>query len=61
MPVYEYMCECNNEVVPFQTSIANYKETYPCDSCGKDMRRHYTPINATFNGSGFYVTDNRKK
>jgi predicted nucleic acid-binding Zn ribbon protein len=61
MPVYEYVCSCNSEVVQFNTSIANYKETYPCDKCGKDMSRYYTPIGAVFSGSGFYSTDNRKK
>jgi len=61
MPIYEYKCECNNKIIPFNTSISNYKETYPCDDCGSDMRRHYTPVGAQFTGSGFYSTDNRKK
>lgn len=61
MPVYEYICTCNNKIVPFTTSIADYKETYPCSDCGLDMKRYYTPIGAQFNGSGFYSTDNRKK
>lgn len=61
MPIYEYKCDCNNQIVPFNTSIANYKETYPCGECGADMKRHYTPIGAQFTGSGFYSTDNRGK
>lgn len=61
MPVYEYKCTCTDEIIPFNTSIANYKETYPCEKCGADMTRHYTPIGAAFNGPGFYSTDNRKK
>jgi predicted nucleic acid-binding Zn ribbon protein len=61
MPIYEYKCDCNNNIVPFNTSILNYKETYPCGECGADMKRHYTPIGAQFTGSGFYSTDNRKK
>lgn len=61
MPIYEYKCECNNKIIPFNTSIVNYKESYPCEECSADMKRHYTPVGAQFNGSGFYSTDNRKK
>lgn len=61
MPIYEYKCECNNEVVPFNTSMANYKESYPCKECGADMKRHYTPLGIALNIPGFYSTDNRKK
>lgn len=61
MPVYEYKCECNNDIIAFSTSMANYKETYSCAKCGADMKRHYTPVGAQFTGSGFYSTDNRKK
>ena len=61
MPIYEYKCECSDKIVPFNTSMANYKESYSCEECGADMKRHYTPVGAQFNGSGFYSTDNRKK
>lgn len=60
MPVYEYKCECNEAIVPFTTSINDYKPTQECEKCGKDMARFYTPVGAQFKGSGFYVTDNRK-
>jgi putative FmdB family regulatory protein len=58
MPVYEYKCECNEEVVPVTMSISEYKPTQICKSCGKEMARHYTPTAIQFKGSGFYKTDN---
>lgn len=61
MPVYEYKCECNDQIVPFSTSMSEYKETYPCEQCGANMRRHYTPLGSILKGPGFYSTDNRKK
>lgn len=60
MPVYEYKCECSEDKVAFNMSIKDYVETQPCEKCGKDMKRFYTPVGAKFNGPGFYSTDNRK-
>jgi len=60
MPVYEYECECNDNVVAFTMSIKDYEASKPCPNCGKDMKRFYTPVGAQFKGSGFYQTDNRK-
>jgi putative FmdB family regulatory protein len=57
MPVYEYKCECNEKVVPVTMSISEYKPTQICESCGKEMGRHYTPTAIQFKGSGFYKTD----
>jgi putative FmdB family regulatory protein len=57
MPVYEYKCECNEKVIPVTMSISEYKPTQICDSCGKEMGRHYTPTAIQFKGSGFYKTD----
>lgn len=61
MPIYEYKCSCSEDIVPFNTSMANYKESYPCEKCGADMKRHYTPTAVSLNIPGFYSTDNRKK
>ena len=33
---------------------------YKCDTCNKDLVRVYSNVGVTFNGSGFYKTDNRK-
>jgi putative FmdB family regulatory protein len=60
MPVYEYKCECNDQVVPIKMSISEYQPTQACGLCGKDMGRYYTPAGIQFKGSGFYKTDNPK-
>jgi putative FmdB family regulatory protein len=60
MPVYEYKCDCSENVIPFTMSIKDYQPTQSCESCGKEMSRFYTPVGAQFKGSGFYVTDNPK-
>jgi putative FmdB family regulatory protein len=59
MPTYEYKCrECN---VHFEIvrSISE-TSTVMCDSCGTASERVYSVPGISFNGSGFYVTDNRK-
>lgn len=33
---------------------------YTCDDCNKKLVRVYSSVGITFNGSGFYKTDNRK-
>jgi putative FmdB family regulatory protein len=58
MPVYEYKCGCNDEIVQITTSFSEYKTTYPCEKCNKEMLRHYTPAGISFKGPGFYKTDN---
>lgn len=60
MPVYEYRCECNEEIVPFNMAIKDYQPLQSCPKCGKDMQRHYTPAGIQFKGNGFYKTDNPK-
>jgi putative FmdB family regulatory protein len=60
MPSYEYMCDkCNASY----TKIRGIKEDdpgYNCDTCNISLVRVYSNIGVTFNGSGFYKTDNRK-
>ena len=60
MPVYEYKCECNEKIVPFTRSIMEDEPDYPCEKCGKDMTRYYSPFGIQFKGNGFYKTDNPK-
>lgn len=60
MPVYEYKCECTDEIIPVTMSISEYKPTQTCEKCNKEMSRHYTPTGVQFKGSGFYKTDNPK-
>jgi putative FmdB family regulatory protein len=60
MPSYEYNCT-NCDI--YYTKIRGIKEKdpgYKCDTCKSSLIRVYSNIGVTFNGSGFYKTDNRK-
>lgn len=60
MASYEYICtSCNNRY----TKIRSMKEDdpgYTCDTCNVALVRVYSNVGVTFNGSGFYTTDNRR-
>ena len=60
MPVYQYKCADCEEVTEVVRGI---KESAPdplCKTCNLPLKRLYSNIGVTFNGSGFYKTDNRK-
>lgn len=60
MPIYEYEClECNVKQF-FARSITDTDPGYKCQTCNLDLTRVYSLGAVTFNGSGFYRTDNRK-
>jgi len=62
MPVYEYNCSGSCEgVVNKVRGISENDPGYDCETCNLPLVRIYSTIGAVFNGSGFYVTDNRKK
>jgi len=45
------------------TKIRSMSESdpgYTCETCNKALVRVYSTVGITFNGSGFYKTDNRK-
>jgi putative FmdB family regulatory protein len=60
LPSYEYTCDkCKTSY----TKIRGIKEEdpgYSCNTCNTSLVRVYSNIGVTFNGSGFYKTDNRK-
>ena len=60
MPLYEYQCRsCQT-----RTDIRHgFKETTTevCPACGGPLQRLFNPAGIVFKGSGFYVTDSRKK
>jgi putative FmdB family regulatory protein len=61
MPAYEY--DCMSCAVRY-TKVRGIKEDdpgYNCETCNSPLVRVYSNVGAVFNGSGFYVTDNRKK
>jgi len=62
MPIFEYKCnDCSNI---FELFILNKKENSSlfCKSCGsKDIHKIISPVGVIFKGSGFYITDSKKK
>ncbi|MFB2596962.1 FmdB family zinc ribbon protein [Herbiconiux sp. P17] len=60
MPTYSYRCtECEN-AFDIQQSFTDDTLT-DCPVCGGKLRKVFSPVGVTFNGSGFYRTDSRAK
>lgn len=60
MPVYQYKCADCNEVTEEVRGITESVPDLFCKTCNLQLKRIYSNIGVTFNGSGFYKTDNRK-
>jgi putative FmdB family regulatory protein len=61
MPIYEYECrECKTKET-FVRSISDKDPGYNCHTCNLSLSRVYYPVGVTFNGGGFYSTDNKGK
>lgn len=61
MPLYDYRCRSCSNVTEVRHG---FRETYDgsCPACGSDeLARVFNPAGIVFKGSGFYVTDSRKK
>ena len=61
MPIYEYECEkcaCRFEV---KRRFSEDKGKPRCPKCRGNVRQIFSPTGILFKGSGFYVTDSRKK
>jgi putative FmdB family regulatory protein len=59
MPKYEYKCKNCGLSKTIVRGISD-KETVPlCQPCDIPLNRVYSPIGVTFNGGGFYSTDNK--
>ncbi len=60
MPSYEYDCmSCATRYTKIR-SMSENDPGYKCDTCNNNLVRVYSNVGVTFNGSGFYKTDNRK-
>lgn len=60
MASYEYICiECDLNFTKTR-GMTEQEPEYFCESCGYKLNRVYSSVGITFNGSGFYSTDNRK-
>lgn len=60
MARYEYACVNCDVQVTKERSISEPDPGYMCETCGNKLNRVYSSVAVTFNGSGFYHTDNRK-
>jgi putative FmdB family regulatory protein len=59
MPKYEYKCKvCGLSEIVIRGILE--KEAVPtCQACNIPLNRIYSSIGVTFNGGGFYSTDNK--
>ena len=57
---YDYKCEkCNSELTG-ERSIHAEASVPMCFNCHQTMNRVWSTPSITFNGTGFYSTDNKK-
>ena len=60
MPLYEYEClRCGHRFEIWHG--ANEPGPDGCPKCGSAVRKVYHPVGLIFKGSGFYVTDYKRK
>jgi len=59
MPVYEYQCKKCAARFDVRRRFNDEAPAY-CPKCGGGASRLFTPVPVIFNGSGFYVTDNKR-
>lgn len=60
MPSYEYDCtSCSAKYTKIR-SMSENDPGYLCDTCQNPLVRVYSNVGISFNGPGFYTTDNRK-
>jgi putative FmdB family regulatory protein len=61
MPIYEYECPNCNVKSTFVRGISDLDPGYKCDACNLELTRVYSLGAVTFNGGGFYSTENRTR
>jgi putative FmdB family regulatory protein len=60
MPTYAYKCAACGTSFDVVQSFSDATLTVH-DDCGGSLRKLFSPVGVTFNGSGFYRTDSRSK
>lgn len=58
MPTYSYKCTACDNAFDIRQSFSDEALT-TCPECGGRLRKVFSPVGVTFNGSGFYRTDSR--
>lgn len=59
MPKYEYKCKACGLSETVVRGISDEEVVPQCGSCNIPLNRVYSSIGVTFNGGGFYSTDNK--
>lgn len=60
MAIYEYDCMKCAQRYSKERYIKDDDPGYLCETCNSSLVRVYFSVGASFNGSGFYSTDNRR-
>ncbi|HEY5320517.1 MAG TPA: FmdB family zinc ribbon protein [Galbitalea sp.] len=60
MPTYSYKCTECGTAFDIQQAFTDNSLT-ECPNCGGKLRKVFSAIGVTFNGSGFYRNDSREK
>jgi len=58
MPTYSYRCTSCDNAFDIQQAFTDDSLT-TCPDCGKALRKVFSAVGVTFQGSGFYRTDSR--
>lgn len=59
MPIYEYKCKSCDASMTISRGITEKEQAPICVTCNCELNRVYSNIGVTFNGGGFYSTDNK--
>jgi putative FmdB family regulatory protein len=59
MPTYSYKCTVCDTAFDIQQSFTDASLT-ECPTCEGKLRKLFSAVGVTFNGSGFYRNDSRK-
>ena len=57
MPKYEYACGVCGSREEITRGFSDPEGIYMCKTCNVQLKRLYSNVGVTFNGSGFYSTD----
>jgi putative FmdB family regulatory protein len=58
MPTYSYRCTACSSAFDVQQEFTDSSLT-TCEACGGALRKLFSAVGVTFQGSGFYRTDSR--
>ena len=56
MPAYDFICINCEEIYTYILPIDG-NHTQQCPTCGKELRKKFASVPASFKGEGFYTTD----